>query len=363
MKPSDLVEAALLGNWPEQVPFTAYSNKFFLSRTERELRNSGFCVIEQRVPLFAVETPDVPHKTIHYRGEDGVLRQRRVWQTPKGSLSEVYRVLPDDPRIPEQLLPWYEEYLFKGREDYARLELMIRSRRYYPCYEAFSRAQSETGGDVFLKPSVGATGYSPLMEIIYTIMGLERFSIEWHIHRDKVMHLYETLVEDHRKFYPLVAESPALLVNYCGNVSTEIIGLDRFEKYIVPHYNELADLLHERGKLLAVHLDRNNKSFATTIAESRIDCIEAFTPFPNSDMSVAEARAAWPDKILWINFPSATHLTDTATIEETTRQILREAAPGNRFLIGITEAVPTDRWQASFRAISRVISSQGRLPL
>lgn len=49
--------------------------------------------------------------------------------------------------------------------------------------------------------------------------------------------------------------------------------------------------------------------------------------------------------------------------DDTTAHILREAAPGNKFLIGITETVPVDRWQESFMAISRAIQKHGRLSI
>ncbi len=237
---------------------------------------------------------------------------------------------------------------------------MIRNRRYLPEYDTFRRTQEEAGGDVLL---VVALSYSPLQEIIYNIMGLEQFAIEWRYRRDEVMKLYQALSDDCRKFYPLVAASPALVVNYCGNLVPEVVGLERFQNLVLSHYNELAEMLHERGKLLGVHFDANTRLIAQAIAESLIDYVEALTPYPSSDMSVADARAAWPDKALWINFPSAAHLYDAGQVEEITRQILREAGSGERFLIGITEAVPSDRWQTSFPAITRVIDEESHLPL
>jgi hypothetical protein len=50
-------------------------------------------------------------------------------------------------------------------------------------------------------------------------------------------------------------------------------------------------------------------------------------------------------------------------IKEETRQILKEAAPGDGFLIGVTENVPHDIWPQSFSAISKVLKKNGRLPL
>ena len=360
MTPRERVEAALLGRWADQVPFTSYENKFFYSQTERELRNDGFCIVELRVPVAIQENPAVQEETFQWRGEDGMLRMRRAVRTERGTISELLQQVQDDPRIPRQWLPWHKEYLFKGPEDYAPIEAMIRGQRYRANHEAFRRAQEEAGGDLIL---MAAQGYSPLLEIIYNIMGIEQFAFEWAERRDEVLKLHDVLTEDRRKLYPLLAESPALIVNYCGNVSPEVVGLERFEKYVVPHYNELAELLHPRGKLLGVHFDAHTRLLREAIARSQVDYIEAFTPWPVGDMSVAEARAAWPDKVLWVNFTSSVHLAETSQIEETTRQILREGAPGNKLLIGITETVPANVWQRSFKAIAKVIREEGQLPL
>jgi hypothetical protein len=103
--------------------------------------------------------------------------------------------------------------------------------------------------------------------------------------------------------------------------------------------------------------------WADVVAGSALDYIEAFTPAPDTDLSLAEARAAWPDKVLWINFPSSAHLAPLPAIEEKTRQLLREAGDGRGFLMGITEDVPEERWRGNFLAISRVLNEEGRLPL
>jgi hypothetical protein len=90
--------------------------------------------------------------------------------------------------------------------------------------------------------------------------------------------------------------------------------------------------------------------------------VEAFTPPPDCDLSVGEARAAWPGKVLWINFPSSIHLAEPAVIRSTTETLLREAAPGDRFLIGITEDIPADRWAISLSVILDVIEERGYTP-
>jgi hypothetical protein len=150
------------------------------------------------------------------------------------------------------------------------------------------------------------------------------------------------------------------VIQYCGNVSPEIVGLPRFEQYVLPHYDELAEELHKRGKLLLVHLDANCRLLADAIGRSGIDIVEAFTPAPDTDMTLAEARAAWPEKILWINFPSSVHLSSDEVVYETTKDLVEQDGGSRKLLVGITEDVPEHRWQSSFQAISRGLRDFGQ---
>jgi len=52
------------------------------------------------------------------------------------------------------------------------------------------------------------------------------------------------------------------IINYMKNgevfdiaAITWLVGLERFEKYCISRYNELGEMLHEKGKLLGVHMD------------------------------------------------------------------------------------------------------------
>lgn len=351
MTPRERIEAALLGGTPDVVPFTAYENKLPVSEAERRLRNDGLGIL-MRTSAFRTVYHEVTQEQVHFTGADGIAYVRTEVHTPAGTLTALDR--------PVGFTSWHEERLFKTEADYEPLEAMIRDRTHEPTYDRVARLQDRLGGDGQVRVGIG---YSPLQELIYSLMGLGTFSIQWADNREWVMRLYDALTEDRRKIYPLVAQSPALTANYGGNVAPEVVGVDRFERLILPHYNEAAEIMHQHGKLLGVHFDANTGPLAPGIARSKIDYVEAFTPVPTCDMTVAEARAAWPDKVLWINFPSSVHLQSIADIEDMTRLILREAAPGDRFLIGITEDVPEDRWQGNFAAILRVVNEEGRLPI
>jgi hypothetical protein len=242
----------------------------------------------------------------------------------------------------------------KQAKDYQAIRFLIQNRVHTPDYERFLREQELAEGDVLLRSEIG---YEPLQEILISVMHLEDFAAEWKTNRDEVLGLYRTLVEDRKKIYPIVARSPARYSNYGGNVAPEIVGPRRFEEYLLPDYQECAAIMHEHGRLVGSHLDGNNKSISSLIARTDLDYVEAFTPTPDTEMSVSDALEAWPDKVLWINFPSSVHLQSAEEIERVTLDILEQAKPGDRLIMGVTEDVPTDHWRKSFSIISRVLNT------
>ena len=349
MTPRKRVEAILRGEPADRVPLTIYQGLFPRSTAERQLRNEGLCMVNGFM-VFTTETPNVMRETHDY-AEEGARLVRTTYHTPVGDLFII--------RKPHGITSWTVSHLFKQPEDYQPWLFKIKDQQYRPDYEDFAKAERDFGEDAIFRAGIGAT---PLHEIMQN-MGLETFAVEWAERRDEIMKIYDAMVEQLRQRYPLVAQSPALHANFGGNETADVMGKERFEKYVVPHYNEAGEILHQHGKLFGPHLDGNNKVWAQAVADSAVDYVEAFTPAPDCDMTLSEALEAWPDKVLWINFPSSVHLEPIPKIEDATRQLLREAAPGNRLIIGITEDIPADRWQQNMLAISRVINQEGRLPI
>ena len=68
-----------------------------------------------------------------------------------------------------------------------------------------------------------------------------------------------------------------------------------------------------------------------------------------------EAREAWPDKALWINFTSSMHIERAEVIEKHTRQLLEEAKTKRGFAISVTEDAPVEALEKSLAVISRVL--------
>jgi hypothetical protein len=266
---------------------------------------------------------------------------RTLYETPVGNLTTLTEAAG--------FTSWRHERMFKSPDDYKALLYLIQDEVYEPTYASFAEAEEDFGHDAIFRAGFGL---EPLQSLISgMVFDTQTFCLEWMDRRDEVLRLYRATVENRRKVYPIVARSPALHANYGGNVVPEIIGLETFERYYVPHYRESAEVMHKHGKLIGCHLDANCSLFAEAIAGSDLDYIEAFTPAPDTDMTLGEAREAWPDKVLWLNFPSSLHLGTDEQVELATVDLLDEVATVDGLIMGITEDIPVHRWQGSCRAI------------
>ena len=72
---------------------------------------------------------------------------------------------------------------------------------------------------------------------------------------------------------------------------------------------------------------------------------------PDTDMTLGEARRAWPDKVIWMNYSSSVHLRPDQEVRQFTVDLLNQANTVDGLIMGITEDIPLNRWQASCTAI------------
>ncbi|UCE05362.1 MAG: hypothetical protein JSW07_17365, partial [bacterium] len=262
----------------------------------------------------------------------------------------------------ERLMPgtiWIEKYLFSSSKDYDALEALIDSRKYESDTERFIADDSLLGDKSVARPM---TIHSPMHELIYEFMGIENFSIEWAENRDWVLHLCDVLKADWRKRIELTAMSPAKYAVIEGNTQINVVGTERFLKFYFPNIEEACEILHARGILAGAHLDGNNKQLAPLIVKTSLDFIESFTPPPDCDLSVKEARQIWPGKTLLLHFPSSVHIFGVKAMEEQVIEIFKQAAPGDRFAIGVSEDIP-NRGIDTLIPLFRFVKENGKLPL
>jgi len=242
--------------------------------------------------------------------------------------------------------------MIKSVSDYDVVRFIIEDTVYYEDYDGFIKAQKRLGEDGLLLANMGRC---PLQRLLIELAGVERVSFDLHDDPDVVEGLMQVMEEKQTEVYRVAAESPAELIWQPDNISTSLTSPRWFERYVMPFYNRHAPIVHKAGKLYVAHMDGRLKSIKHLIAQCDLDVIEAVTPLPMGDITIAEAKAAWPGKAIWCNFPESVFLEDEALIYDTALGLLRQAYSQGRFVLGITEDYPEDRWVEAMSAIAQAI--------
>ena len=293
--PRSRFQAALRGEMPDRVPAVIWNNKLPGGETDQVLLDAGACVV-YKSSLYDVELEGIGVEEERWVGDDGYDRRRTTYHTPCGDLQKLDIIYPDT--------VWHEELPFRGPQDYDALIALVESQRFVPRFERFLEHDAHYGASGIARPKTEAT---PMLEILYRLLGVETFALEWFDRHDHVLALYDALLDARRRRLPLLAASPASYFVVEANIAFDIVGPQRFNQFYVPAIQEACEVLHAAGKLAGAHLDGNNSALAPLVARTSVDFIESFTPPPDCDLTIAQARAAWPGKALYCNFPASVH--------------------------------------------------------
>jgi hypothetical protein len=227
--------------------------------------------------------------------------------------------------------PWQTARLIKGPEDYAVVQYVVENTEYvadpFPIEQAIDWLGEE--GVVLC-----ALPHSPMQMLMINWVGSEGGRIFYHQvdYPDQVEALYRALCKSREPLYEIAARSPAPIVLCGDNVDGVLVTPRLFETYLLPVYEVQARILHEAGKLMAVHMDGRLGALKHLIACSPIDIIEAFHPPPMGDLPLGEALALWASKAIWLGYPGSVYAMGARATRRHALDLLREAIPGDRLV-------------------------------
>lgn len=327
----------------DRIPWMDLGGCFPRGSIEREARNMGLGILESAWP-YDIEMPHVKSE----QKLNGAIMER-TYHTPKRSVKVKWNVkfgisgigmvgefYPIVWRI-NVPLPWIIEHPIKTLDDYEAVRFMIEDAVYVPNYKSLLDLEQRLGSDGLVMARIER---SPIQKMFIQLMGTQRFCIDLYRHQKEIDGLYQTILEKDREAWRIAADSPAKVIWLSDNIDGVVISPRIFEKYHLPCYNELARLMHRKGKIVSVHMDGRLKSLAPLIARMEIDAIDAFTPPPMGDLSVAEAKSVWGDKFtIFMNFPLSVYLQGEEATKKYTLELIRGIAPGYGWIIGLTEDV------------------------
>ncbi|MGD9496861.1 MAG: uroporphyrinogen decarboxylase family protein [Armatimonadota bacterium] len=332
--------AALRGEQTERVPFTCYQG--LLPEGGEAIK--GLALVRS-ARVASIDTPGVTVSS----EEIGRGRSRQTMHTPWGTLT---REVATETGYGSA---WTMQHWIRHPEDYAIIERVIREAEIVPTPRTIRDARERMGHRGVV---LAWTARAPLQRLWIEYAGIERLSWDLADCPDAVEAVLDAMWEQSRQLMAIAAQGEAELIWLPDNITGEVAGPQWFERYLAPYYREMCEVLLPAGKLPCCHMDGMLRPIRDNIAATPLPVIEAFTPPPDGNLPLAEAAAAWPEKTLWLNFPSSVHLCEPEEIMRTTRELVEQAVGGAGFVIGVTENIPRSVGTRSLEAIARALDER-----
>ncbi|MBI5669140.1 MAG: hypothetical protein HZC41_14140 [Chloroflexi bacterium] len=331
------LEAFWSGERPDQIPYTIYQWEWRHTADDPcwpKLFRQGLGVT-WHIPTTREIMPGVEEQ-IDRAYQNGVLHERRTLRTPIGEITETY------------VDGWRQKYLLETASDYAVMTYIVRHTFVEPDYESYQAQVAQLGAEAVPLVHVRRT---PLQTILVDYAGQENFAYQVFDLADEMQELYDALLVNFRRTIEIVAEGPGRCVYILENLSADMLGPERYRRWHLPVYEELFPVLHAAGKVISTHYDGKLSTCKDLIARAPMDIIESLTPPPEGDLTLAEARAAWPDKCFWSNLNIGCYALPPAELKALVLNRVQQAAPdGRRLAFEVSEQFPAN-WRESLAVV------------
>lgn len=338
--------AVVHGREVDRVPFVQYNNMVAPnSDVWSEVGREEIGVLRW-VCVHRVEHPNCRRREEPVE-RDGLKGVKTTIETPRGILTQEHFL---DPTYGSASI---RDHFIKSPSDYEILLAYLRHSVVEKDLDNFNRACRELGDDGLPLVYVDRT---PFQQLWIWWVSIEDLCLHLADCPDLVKPCIDAMIEQQRKIFEIVAETPVDFVDFPDNITAPIIGEKNFRKYCLPLYNELGEMLAEKDIPVFMHMDGDLKPLWQAIGQSAVRGLDSLSPPPDNDTSVADARRLWPEMRLFVNFPSSVHLRCSKEIYGQAGEILQQAGHSGRLVIQISENVPPSVWRRSLPEIARAIS-------
>ncbi len=234
------------------------------------------------------------------RDGDLVIRQ---WQTPAGTLREVYR----GSRIVEHKL--------KSRTDILAFRRLIEQTRYAPNPGRYEELLTQVGEDGIVAPHIGPSAVQRLIQMEAGVSGFAYLCAD---HGGEMEALIEAMHQRDLDRFRIAAQTPAEVLILVENTSTLLLSPAMYRRWSRRHVSDFCRIAHENGKTAMVHMCGHVKGLLNDIAATGLDGIDCLTPPPTGNTTPEDAWAASGPELIVHGI-----LDPTAWIQRTADEIMR----------------------------------------
>ncbi len=270
--------------------------------------------------------------SVEYRTEGDVTSA--VWHTPHGDLREVIQVCRD---ASGAVSSNWTEHLVKEPKDLPAFAAIFEDEviETDPAGIEQTRARRRLIGDdgIILGPMDG----TPLGMMYRIYSGVAALAYLWADAPDALRDCFRVMEANYLKRLKIAVQSDIDVVVGVDDTSTTAISPAMFEACNLDLTNARADAAHAAGKLYFHHSCGLIKDLLPLYQRTRMDAVHAFTVPPVGNVTVAEGRRALGDRITIFAGLGilAGPMDDRTAVRSAIHQMIRDAAGGDHFILGL----------------------------
>lgn len=273
-----------------------------------------------------------------------------------------------------EFAPEVVEPLISSPADYEIARFVVDHLEFIPTFDDYKRYERQIDGSglplvpVGMWPPHGTGVHCPIHAIFRYFLGYKKGYI--HLlskYPDQVKSLMASFEKKALIMERIVEESPAKFILHGANVDYQITPPPIFKQYFLPYLKKFVKKMHSSNKKVAFHVDGESKGLLESIYETGVDCAECFATFPLVDKTtIKSARDAWGNKVvIWGGIPSTVleYSFSKENFEKFIYNVLKEAAPGDTFILGISDnMMPSSEFDRLTR-INNIFKDLSNYPL
>jgi uroporphyrinogen-III decarboxylase len=355
MNPRERIMAVLTGEEPDMTPVCAYDMLRVGPQGGwvRRLAKRGLGILRFAAPYKPAYfhpmwinpyLEDVKYIQIHYK-EKGVTKFRHTFETPIGSITGVVRLNPLDVTVN---LGSQEEPFVKERSDWHIVNHIFKGiiDNLTPDYDALEREEDELGDTGITCAFVDKT---PWQRAWVELASLERAVIDFHEQCDEIREYIEIQTQLHTRQAEIAAESPVKFINIPDN-TTDFTSPKYYREYCIRIYDIYNNAFKGTDKVLGIHMDGRFGSLRKEVADAPFKVVDSFTVPPTGDISLTEAKALWPDKILFVNAPPHLAWAEPEEVRKGYEALAEEWGSKKGLLFEHSEDLPLEKVESHLSA-------------
>lgn len=349
---------------PDKIPVGIYSRYLPRGRAERELRNTGFGIIEYYPvvsflgppwhvnPGFVSEIKGAEME-LKYYWENGRMIERRYYKTPIG---EIYQDVGQSKGAGSEHI---SKYYINSLEDYKIMQYLVENTIFRKNEESFRRKRENLGEDGVV---MGRVDRCPYQKILIELAGAQQFLLDLYTDPEPALELMDAMDKKMDEAFEMIVESDVEVIWQPDNVTSDMTPPNCYEKYCLPFYQKHSKQVKQSGKQYIVHMDGKIKALRDLINKSGFDGIESLSfPEIGGDHTLTEAREAFPGMVILPNFPANMCVKADKEIEEFLIRLVEEAGTKTPLMLQVSEDIPEEDWKRVLPIISRIINENGKI--